>query len=569
MAMFNNLKNLIRNKHHSNTSNSSIKDRSNSNNIHIQHESKYDSNGKSFHIENNSSNTELQDSIPYHKELNPRYTIISRIGEGAFSKVYKSHDNQLNITVAIKIIEKSKMSNSQIDSILKEISIMRRLDHPNVVKLHNFINTKTHTFLVIEYISGGELFNQIIKYTYFSEELARHIIIQVVKAVDYLHSEVGVVHRDIKPENLLFEFIPFIPSKVPKSRKSDDANKLDEGEFINGSASVGTIKLADFGLSKILWDSNTKTPCGTASYTAPEIVKDESYSKSVDMWAIGCVLYTLLCGFPPFYNTDPKVLTLKVSKGDYTFLSPWWDEISKEAKDLVSHLLTVDPMKRFTPDDVLNHPWILKNSKPTTPAPDAPLYKTKNNDSILKFEDTIPNIQHNNISYSKDKLSPRAEALKFAFDTGISVQRTNTPLRRLLDHQDYFNESDEDDDMDEDDDEQSYYSEDDSAGSSSDDEDDDYERNFTYYTNSPIVKKFHNSNSQLKLTPYVKKLHSSRSKELSSDESLGNSVHVLKQPKPTSVQRSVFKEINNQSFNLNMEQNTLLNRRKRSASVKN
>lgn len=114
------------------------------------------------------------------------------------------------------------------------------------------------------------------------------------------------------------------------------------------------------------------TPCGTVGYTAPEIVKDERYSKSVDMWALGCVLYTLLCGFPPFYDESIQVLTEKVARGQYTFLSPWWDDISKSAQDLVSHLLTVDPDKRYTIQQFLNHPWIRQSQEETYAAADAP-----------------------------------------------------------------------------------------------------------------------------------------------------------------------------------------------------
>ena len=114
------------------------------------------------------------------------------------------------------------------------------------------------------------------------------------------------------------------------------------------------------------------TPCGTVGYTAPEIVKDERYSKSVDMWALGCVLYTLLCGFPPFYDESIQVLTEKVARGQYTFLSPWWDDISKPAQDLVSQLLTVDPEKRYTIEQFLNHPWMRNTNEETTAAADAP-----------------------------------------------------------------------------------------------------------------------------------------------------------------------------------------------------
>lgn len=179
---------------------------------------------------------------------------------------------------------------------------------------------------------------------------------------------------DIKPENLLFYPVPFIPTRNPKPRSAEDEDKADEGEYIPGvgAGGIGQIKIADFGLSKVVWDSQTMTPCGTVGYTAPEIVKDERYSKSVDMWALGCVLYTLLCGFPPFYDESIQVLTEKVARGQYTFLSPWWDDISKSAQDLVSHLLTVDPEKRYTIQQFLNHPWIRQTSEETYAAADAP-----------------------------------------------------------------------------------------------------------------------------------------------------------------------------------------------------
>lgn len=169
---------------------------------------------------------------------------------------------------------------------------------------------------------------------------------------------------DIKPENLLFEPIPFkerVHTSPPPLQPGDD-EKEDEGEFIEGvgGGGIGRVKIADFGLSKVIWDKDTRTPCGTVGYTAPEIVKDERYSKSVDMWALGCVLYTLLCGFPPFYDESIPVLTEKVAQGQYTFLSPWWDPISEEAKDLIRNLLCIDSDKRYTIDQFLHHPWMKK-----------------------------------------------------------------------------------------------------------------------------------------------------------------------------------------------------------------
>lgn len=165
------------------------------------------------------------------------------------------------------------------------------------------------------------MFHQIVKLTYFSETLSRHVILQVAEGIRYLHEERGVVHRDIKPENLLFDRIPVVPSRHPVHRPYDE-EKEDEGDFRAGvgGGGIGRVKIADFGLSKIVWDEQTMTPCGTVGYTAPEIVKDERYSKSVDMWALGCVLYTLLCGFPrkrSAFVKRPELITLSFLRREY------------------------------------------------------------------------------------------------------------------------------------------------------------------------------------------------------------------------------------------------------------
>ena len=229
--------------------------------------------------------------------------------------------------------------------------------------------------------------------------------------------------RDIKPENILFNPIPFMPAKTPKPKQAGDEDKVDEGEFVKniGAGGIGQIKIADFGLSKIVWDNQTMTPCGTVGYTAPEIVKDERYSKSVDMWALGCVLYTLLCGFPPFYDESIEVLTEKVAKGQYTFLSPWWDDISKSAQDLISHLLTVDPEKRYTIREFLAHPWV-QASGPT------PREEKKNvgPDGTLRAFD--PSKLEGDRRY--DFRSPGAVNLREVFDVGYAVHRQEEEGKR-------------------------------------------------------------------------------------------------------------------------------------------
>lgn len=187
-----------------------------------------------------------------------------------------------------------------------------------------------------------------------------------------------------------------------------------------GGGGIGQVKIADFGLSKVIWDSSTWTPCGTVGYTAPEIVRDQRYSKSVDMWAMGCVLYTLLCGFPPFYDESIHALTDKVARGQYAFLSPWWDPISDSAKDLISHLLCVDPTKRYTIDQFLSHPWITgkeptfvtrSSSIPSRPSPATTI-------STLSDLDSPDSARKR-----KDAFSPGVPSIKEILDITYAVQR--------------------------------------------------------------------------------------------------------------------------------------------------
>ncbi|KZT12688.1 Pkinase-domain-containing protein [Laetiporus sulphureus 93-53] len=372
---------------------------------------------------------EAKGKMPIYKGLE-NYKLLDKMGDGAFSNVYKAIDIRTGQKVAVKVVRKYELSASQAGdkhlnrefkkkprvteraNILKEVQIMRGTSHPSIVKLYAFFESPEHYFLVLELLEGGELFHQIVKLTYFSENLARHVILQVAQGIRYLHEERGVVHRDIKPENLLFEPISIVPSaNLPPKHFEED--KEDEGEFIPGvgGGGIGRVKIADFGLSKVVWDEQTMTPCGTVGYTAPEIVKDERYSKSVDMWALGCVLYTLLCGFPPFYDESINVLTEKVARGYYTFLSPWWDAISDSAKDLITHLLCVDPAQRYTIDEFLAHPWC--NAAPAPPPPPTPLAVPLDSPLLASVRGGVPATAR----------SPGLASLKEAFDITYAVHR--------------------------------------------------------------------------------------------------------------------------------------------------
>ncbi|KAF9570883.1 hypothetical protein EC968_001322 [Mortierella alpina] len=396
-------------------------------------------NGNAATFNNNYNNTETasrmveeqkqqRSRMPVYPGLE-RFTLLEKMGDGAFSNVYKAHDTKADRIVAVKVVRKYDMNAHQDRhlhrdmkkkprvteraNILKEVQIMRQLDHRGIIQLYEFAESDEHYFLVLELAQGGELFHRIVKLTYFSEDLARHVIVQVAQAIRYLHEEKGVIHRDIKPENILFEPIPIIPSP-PGFKPSDEEDKEDEGIFQPGvgGGGIGRVKIADFGLSKIVWDEQTMTPCGTVGYTAPEIVKDERYSKSVDMWAMGCVLYTILCGFPPFYDESIQALTEKVARGQFTFLSPWWDEISAEVKDLISHLLCVNPSERYTIDQFLAHPWI-KAGEHATP---------KQTPETASGSHAMPN------AFAENKVLANVAAM--TPDYGTPLRTPKTPYKR-------------------------------------------------------------------------------------------------------------------------------------------
>lgn len=331
-------------------------------------------------------------SLEQFPDLPSKYKLQQVLGEGAFSSVYKAMNVETDEVVAVKIINKFNLTQKQLANIHNEIHIMNTLansgSQQNILRLIESFDTPDNCFLILEYCDGGEIFNKIIEYTYFSEQLSRHVFLQLLDAIHFLHQH-NVVHRDIKPENLLFERIPFNPRSEAEYkqalRNSDDDLKEDEGAFVPGvgGGCIGTIKLADFGLAKLLRfdplaskgkaQSNLKTPCGTAGYTAPEVIhcgverkrkfssstsRNNYYSKSVDIWSLGCFLYTILCGFPPFYDDNHDILTQKIITANYVFLEPWWDEISEDAKDLISRMLVINPEQRITIEEIYQHPWV-------------------------------------------------------------------------------------------------------------------------------------------------------------------------------------------------------------------
>ena len=280
-------------------------------------------------------------------DITKLYEIGDERGSGNFAKVKKAKRKaktadvekevggkkkvvlKAGADVAIKIIDKAKVEDMQ--DIQREIEIMNMVDHPNVINLFEIFDEPKKMNLVLELVTGGELFDRIVAKGNYSEKDAATCMSQLCQALDYLHTK-KIVHRDLKPENLLY------------ASPADDAN----------------LKVADFGLARMLTAGDMmKTACGTPGYVAPEILKNKGYdSGAVDMWSAGVILYILLCGFPPFYEEELPALFDQILHARYDFPSPWWDNISADGKDLVKKLLELDVKKRLTAAQVLAHPWM-------------------------------------------------------------------------------------------------------------------------------------------------------------------------------------------------------------------
>jgi serine/threonine protein kinase len=229
--------------------------------------------------------------------------------------------------VAVKIIDKSKVEESP-QLLQNEIDIMAKVNHPHVVGLRAVFDTPSTLFIVMELVQGGELYELIVERKTFSEKDTSHIMGQVFSALEYLH-EIGIVHRDLKLENMLLN-----------------------------DKKVLSVKVADFGLSKLYSGQALQTACGTPFYVAPDILLGTGYGPEVDMWACGVLLYILLSGRLPFHADNDAQLFQLIMEGNLVFKSPQFDTVSSEATDLIRKLLVVDPKTRLTAKQALEHPFI-------------------------------------------------------------------------------------------------------------------------------------------------------------------------------------------------------------------
>lgn len=270
-------------------------------------------------------------------EIRQKYTITKQLGVGAYGEVRLAFEKFNCNKFAVKIIQKKQFTmngKNQINSnaqIASEIEILKKLNHPCIIGIHEVIETIDSVFIVLDLVEGGELFDKVVSIGRYDESTAKLLFFQMVLAIKYLHDQ-GISHRDLKPENVLLS--------------SDTQNET-------------LVKITDFGLSKFFDSASMmKTFCGTPNYLAPEVLitKGEGkYTNKIDNWSLGVILYICLVGYPPFSDEN---LDKQIKEGLYDFDDDLWQPVSNEAKDVIKKLMCVDPIKRATLDEILMHDWI-------------------------------------------------------------------------------------------------------------------------------------------------------------------------------------------------------------------
>ncbi|GLE11708.1 hypothetical protein PINS_up024295 [Pythium insidiosum] len=275
-------------------------------------------------------------TAPRKGKVTDFYNLGKVIGSGSYSIVRVGVDKTSNAKYAIN------------------------MNHPHIMALREYFVDAEHYYLVTEFVSGGELFDRIVEKTFYSEKEARDLVHILLDTIKYCHDK-GVVHRDLKPENLLLV------------SKDDDAS----------------IKLADFGFAKkvVIDDAGLVT-----TYVAPEILEGESYGKPVDVWSVGIITYILLAGYPPFHDDSQPILFRKIRRGKFQFDSPYWDNVSDDAKDFIKRMLVVKPAERATAAELLTHRWITGSDVANVPLTSA-LTELRRFHARKKFRAAVLSVQ--------------------------------------------------------------------------------------------------------------------------------------------------------------------------------
>eukprot|EP00756_Hemistasia_phaeocysticola_P013777 Hpha_TRINITY_DN15298_c0_g9::TRINITY_DN15298_c0_g9_i1::g.68304::m.68304 len=258
-----------------------------------------------------------------------KYELGKTLGTGTFSKVKLGIDTEEDTQWAIKIIDKAQLAKEHMEEQLKrEIAVMKLLKHPNIVQLREVLQTHKHIYLVLELITGGELFDRIVAAKKFDEKTARRYFQSLICGMGYCHAQ-GIAHRDLKPENLLLD-------------------------------GQDTLKISDFGLSNLQrgpaggGGTLLQTVCGTPNYVAPEVLKERGYNGiTADIWSCGVILFVMLAGYLPFDDPNMNALFNKIERGEYRMARHFTDPV----KDIISRMLVIEPEKRITLEQIIQHPW--------------------------------------------------------------------------------------------------------------------------------------------------------------------------------------------------------------------
>lgn len=262
------------------------------------------------------------------------YKFIRRFGFGSFSKVFLAEHILTGQLRCIKKMNKNDLTDTEQVDVLSEIQLLKEIDHPNVMKIFEYYEDEYYMYIVSEYYAGGELFDFIQANGAISEQLAANIIGQILLALNYLHKN-NIIHRDLKPENLVFE------AKEPNA----------------------LLKLIDFGSSKrIKQNEHLRAIFGTIYYIAPEVLQN-NYNFKCDIWSCGVIAYILLCGKPPFNGRRDNEIIKQIKAGYIDMTDGIWKEISEEAKNFISKMLTLDPNQRPTAKELLKDPFFKKSWK--------------------------------------------------------------------------------------------------------------------------------------------------------------------------------------------------------------
>eukprot|EP01065_Artemidia_motanka_P002421 TRINITY_DN11158_c0_g1_i1.p2 TRINITY_DN11158_c0_g1~~TRINITY_DN11158_c0_g1_i1.p2 ORF type:complete len:466 (+),score=179.51 TRINITY_DN11158_c0_g1_i1:58-1455(+) len=283
------------------------------------------------------------------QELLTSYEVKEQLGKGAYGTVFRCVCRASGDVFAAKVMAKKQLGEKGCKQVEEEVSVQLELKHPRVTAIKETFEDDDSLIVVMELVTGGELFKRLTQLKHYSEKSVCEIMHNLLSALDYIHQQ-GVVHRDLKPDNMLL-----IDDQV-------------------GTVETGSIKVADFGFATRFRGQDLTQACGTPYYIAPELLNTAVFKSQThynapacDMWSAGVICYLLLCGYPPFRvnasdgNAKAKLFK-QIVRGRVVFdKGQAWDHISDEAKELVAGMLKIDPERRTTAKQALNHPWFQRH----------------------------------------------------------------------------------------------------------------------------------------------------------------------------------------------------------------